>query len=167
MKRSRQDDHGPPGRGGAKKTHSSRHLPERQQEKRHTHSGRWRERSPRRPARERSQSRRDDSFGPRQSGASRKARPGSADARALNRQLTSCSSVEAVLGAVERAWRRGLSLDAVNVSTALHRIGRFSKQRRQGEQYQLARDPTMLRSNSHCETSNVVLHGHQVRVVVV
>ena len=70
-----------------------------------------------------------------------------ADARALNRRITSCSSAAAVLAAVEGAWQRGVTLNAVNVSTAIHRVGKFSKRRRAGEQYQLAGDPTMLRSN--------------------
>ena len=161
MKRRRQEDRRYPGpRGDGKNTQSSRHPPRRQREERR--SDRRRERSPR-PARERSRSRRDNSSGARRPCASgrQEGRAGAvaADARALNRRITSCSSAAAVLAAVEGAWQRGVTLNAVNVSTAIHRIGKFSKQRRAGEQYRLARDPIMLRSKCVCESCNDLSKG--------
>ena len=62
---------------------------------------------------------------------------------ALQLLLVKCRSVPDVLGTVERAWQNGTTPNEVNLSTAMHRMGKFSKYYR--DRRSLARNKTVLR----------------------
>ena len=62
---------------------------------------------------------------------------------ALQQLLVKCRSVSDVLGTVERAWQNGTTPNEVNLSTAMHRMGKFSKYYR--DRRSLVRNKTVLR----------------------
>lgn len=65
---------------------------------------------------------------------------------ALNKRLAKGRSVQDLLGIISEAWDNGISPDAVNISTALHRMAKFSKSIRFGrERRNLANDPRVQR----------------------
>lgn len=64
---------------------------------------------------------------------------------ALNKKLTMSGSVQDVLNATFEAFEKGISPDAVNISTALSRMAKLAKSGRCREPNNLATDPRVQR----------------------